>query len=66
LQSGFCRQASCADNAAKAGNATTLDKDALFASAFALFLDPPIGVMTDAAGLANNQIGSSEGRIDAV
>ena len=54
------------DEPRKPGNAGRFHVDATLAAALALLLDPPVGVVADAAGLADDQIGGGEGAIDAM
>lgn len=48
---------SLADGSPEAGQAGALDEDALLARPLALLLHPPIGVVANAAGLADDQVG---------
>nr|WP_246167726.1 hypothetical protein [Propionivibrio limicola] len=54
------------DNAPEAGKPGVFNKHAGFTGSFALFFHPPIGVMTDAADLANHNIGGRQGAVDAM
>ena len=54
------------ERAAEGGGARRLDVDAFLAAALALLLDPPVRVVADAAGLADDEVGGGERRVDAL
>ena len=54
------------DDAAKAGDAGTPDEQAGFPRPLAEVLDPPVGVVADATGLADDDVSGSHHAVDAM
>ena len=58
--------ASIADDAFETGQSGVADEATRLAGALALVLDAPVGIVADAASLADDQISAGQGAIDAV
>ena len=62
----FAQAAGRLDGALEARGAACLDEHALLPGPLALLFDPPVGVVADAAGLADDQVGGGQRAVDAV